>query len=105
MSRFLCDSKPTTDSLIIRIATRTPRGDECQYIAQEIATAYADIWFSADQKFKYAWIATYKMIGGSEEDAARGKKFYLDSLLILSQHLKPPSNKTGWHSDLQGFVR
>jgi hypothetical protein len=47
---------------------------QCRIIAEEIAAVYADSWASSDQKFKDAWIAIYKMIGGTEEDAARAEE-------------------------------
>jgi len=43
---------------------------ECRSIAEEIAAAYADLWVSSDRRFKDAWIATYKMIGGTERAAS-----------------------------------
>jgi len=47
---------------------------ECHSIAEELAAAYADLWASSDQAFKEAWIATYKMIGGTEDDAERAEE-------------------------------
>jgi len=47
---------------------------ECRSIAEEIAAAYADLWVSSDRRFKDAWIATYKMIGGTEEDFTRAEE-------------------------------
>lgn len=52
----------------------SPVCHECEMIAREIATAYADAWASSYRKFKDAWIATYKMIGGTEEDAAHAEE-------------------------------
>src|SRR6266404_707961 len=51
-----------------------PLCQECQSIAEEIAAAFADAWESSDHKFKDAWIAARKMIGGTEEDAARAEE-------------------------------
>ena len=47
---------------------------ECDAIAEELHAAYGDAWTSGDQAFKDAWVATYKMIGGTEEDAARAEE-------------------------------
>jgi hypothetical protein len=45
--------------------------DECEAIARELDEAYLEAWISSDQTTRDAWIATYKLIGGTEEDAAR----------------------------------
>jgi hypothetical protein len=73
MSRFYRDSKPSLSSSIIETAMDDPTCQECQSIAEAIAAAFADTWESSDHKFKDAWIATRKMIGGTEEDAARAE--------------------------------
>jgi hypothetical protein len=46
---------------------------ECEAIAREIREAYADAWISGDQAFRDASMATLKLIGGTEEDAARAE--------------------------------
>jgi hypothetical protein len=74
MSRFYRDSKPSLGSSIIETAMEHPPCQECQSIAEEIAAAFADAWESSGHKFKDAWIATHKMIGGTEEDAARAEE-------------------------------
>jgi hypothetical protein len=45
----------------------------CRALAQEIRDAYADVWASSDQAVRDAWLATHKMIGGTEEDAQRAE--------------------------------
>jgi hypothetical protein len=47
---------------------------ECEAIALELREAYADAWISSDQESRDAWIATYKLIGGTEEDAVRAEE-------------------------------
>jgi len=47
---------------------------ECEAIAQELREAYAEAWTSSDQASKDAWIATYKMIGGTDDDAVRAEE-------------------------------
>jgi len=49
------------------------RCEECVAIAQEFGEAYADAWISGDQAFRDAWLATYNLIGGTEEDAERAE--------------------------------
>ena len=73
MSFFYFDSKPSLGSFIIATAMDHPSCPECQSIAEEIAAAFADAWES-DHNFKDAWIATRKMIGGTEDDAARAEE-------------------------------
>ena len=46
---------------------------ECLAIAQELGEAYADAWIQSDQAFRDAWLATYNLIGGTEEDALRAE--------------------------------
>jgi hypothetical protein len=48
--------------------------DECRALAQDVRDAYADIWASSDQAVRDAWLATHKMIGGTEEDAQRAEE-------------------------------
>jgi hypothetical protein len=48
--------------------------DECKAIAQELREAYAEAWDSSDQVSKDAWLATYQMIGGTEDDATRAEE-------------------------------
>jgi len=47
--------------------------EECKAIAQELSEAYADAWASSDQASRDAWTATYRLIGGTEEDAERAE--------------------------------
>ena len=47
---------------------------ECEAIALELREAYADAWISSDQGSRDAWIATYKLVGGTEEDAVRAEE-------------------------------
>jgi hypothetical protein len=47
---------------------------ECEAIALELREAYADAWISSDEESRDAWIATYKLIGGTEEDAVRAEQ-------------------------------
>jgi hypothetical protein len=42
---------------------------ECETIARELGEAYADAWASCDRQTKEAWVAVYRMIGGTERDA------------------------------------
>jgi len=46
--------------------------DECRALAQDLREAYADA--SSDQAVRDAWLATQKMIGGTEEDAQRAEE-------------------------------
>jgi cytosine/adenosine deaminase-related metal-dependent hydrolase len=48
--------------------------EECRALAQELRDAYEDAWASSDQPTRDAWRATYKMIGGTEEDVQRAEK-------------------------------
>jgi hypothetical protein len=48
--------------------------DVCRALAQEIRDAYADLWAPSDQAVRDAWLATHKMIGGTEEDAQRAEE-------------------------------
>lgn len=48
--------------------------DECRTLAQELSDAYEDAWASSDQPTRDAWRATYKMIGGTEEDVQRAEE-------------------------------
>jgi hypothetical protein len=74
MSRFYRDSKRRASSSIIETAMDNHVCHECQIIAEELAAAFDDAWESSDHKFKDAWLATLKMIGGTEEDAARAEE-------------------------------
>jgi hypothetical protein len=47
--------------------------DECKAIAQELWEAYADTWISSDQASRDAFVATLKLIGGTEDDAAQAE--------------------------------
>ncbi len=46
----------------------------CAAIAQELREAYADAGISSDQESRDAWIAIYRLIGGTEEDALRAEE-------------------------------
>jgi hypothetical protein len=46
--------------------------DECRALAQDLRDAYVDA--SSDQAVRDAWLATRKMIGGTEEDAQRAEQ-------------------------------
>jgi hypothetical protein len=48
--------------------------DECRGLTQDLRDAYADFWASSDQAVRDAWLATHKMIGGTEEDAQRAEE-------------------------------
>jgi hypothetical protein len=48
--------------------------DLCSTLAQELRDAYAKVWESSDQAVRDAWLATHKMIGGTEEDAQRAEE-------------------------------
>jgi len=88
MSRFYRDSKPCPTSSIIETAMDNPACQECQIIAEEIAAAFAEAWESSDHKFKDAWIATHKMIAGTEEDAVRAEEILGGYQAIPLQQLK-----------------
>jgi hypothetical protein len=45
----------------------------CAALAQDLRDAYADVWASS-QAVRNAWLATHKMIGGTEEDARRAEE-------------------------------
>src|ERR1700756_627564 len=47
---------------------------DCSAIARELAQAYKDTWKSSNSKSKAAWIATYRMIGGTEADVKLAEK-------------------------------
>jgi len=47
---------------------------ECEAIALELREACADAWISSDEESREAWIATYKLIGGTEDDAVRAEE-------------------------------
>ncbi len=47
--------------------------DECEAIAQELSEAYEDAWLSGDEAFRDGWAATYKLIGGTEDDVAEAE--------------------------------
>jgi len=57
---------------------------ECEAIALELREACADAWISSDEESRDAWIATYKLIGGTEEDAVRAEE-----LVAAAQFLEP----------------
>jgi hypothetical protein len=46
--------------------------DECRALAQDLRDAYADV--CSDPAVRDAWLATHKMIGGTEEDAQRAEE-------------------------------
>ena len=46
--------------------------DECRALAQDLRDAYADA--CSDPAVRDAWLATHKMIGGTEEDAERAEE-------------------------------
>ena len=48
--------------------------DQCRAILRDLDEAYSDAWTSAAQEFQDAWVATYRMIGGAEQDAARAEE-------------------------------
>ena len=58
---------------------------ECRAIAQDLRDAYADVWASSDQAVRDAWLATRKMIGGTEEDAQRTEEL-LKALPQAARH-------------------
>jgi hypothetical protein len=45
--------------------------DECRALAQELRDAYDDAWASSDRAFRDAWLASYRIIGGTEDDVQR----------------------------------
>jgi hypothetical protein len=47
---------------------------ECQAITEELLEAYAEAWDSGGPALREAWSSVYKMIGGTEEDAARAEE-------------------------------
>ncbi len=47
---------------------------ECMAIARELGEAHSDAWTSSDKASRDAWLATYKLIGGTEEDVARAEE-------------------------------
>jgi hypothetical protein len=47
---------------------------ECRAIAQALRDAYEDAWAASGQKLRDAWLATQKMIEGTEEDAQRAEE-------------------------------
>ena len=53
---------------------KTRQCDECRAILRDLDEAYSDTWTSAAQEFQDAWVATYQMIGGAEQDAARAEE-------------------------------
>ncbi len=59
--------------------------DECEAIAQELSEAYGDAWLSGDKTFREGWVATYKMIGGTENDLA-----HAEALLPVALPRKDP---------------
>jgi hypothetical protein len=48
--------------------------DECRALAQNLRDAYSDALASSDQAVRDGWLATLKMIGGTEEDAQRAEE-------------------------------
>jgi len=48
-----------------------PACEECMAIVREVREAYRETWLSAGPEFRDAWRATYKLIGGTEEDVLR----------------------------------
>ena len=62
--------------------------EQCAAIARELGEAYADAWLYGDQAFKDAWLATYKMIGGTDEDAARAEELCLEAASPVSARIK-----------------
>lgn len=67
------DSSCSTQSLGISYPQMASSSDcdVCRALAQDLGDAYADVWASSDQAVRDAWLATRKMIGGTEEDAQR----------------------------------
>jgi hypothetical protein len=57
---------------------------ECETIALELCEAYADAWIFSDQESRDAWIATYKLIGGTEKEALRAEE------LVSSAQFRDP---------------
>ena len=47
---------------------------ECAAITAELAQAYTEAWSSGNQDFRDSWLATYKMIGETEDDFARAEE-------------------------------
>jgi hypothetical protein len=66
---------------------------ECEAIALELREAYADAWISSDQESRDAWIATYKLIGGKEEDAVRAEE------LVSSAQICSKRAIIGWQAN------
>ena len=51
--------------------------DKCEdgiALGKELGKAYKDAWISGDQAFRDARVATYSLIGETEEDAVRAGK-------------------------------
>jgi hypothetical protein len=46
--------------------------DECRALVQDLRDAYADA--CSDPAVRDSWLATHKMIGGTEEDAQRAEE-------------------------------
>src|SRR5260370_42503306 len=53
--------------------------DQCRAILRDLDEAYSDAWTSSAQEFQGAWVATYRMIGGAEQDAARAEELLSNS--------------------------
>jgi hypothetical protein len=59
--------------------------DECEAITQELNEVYEDAWLSGNEAFRNGWAATYKLIGGTENDAA-----HAEALVPMARFRKDP---------------
>jgi hypothetical protein len=62
--------------------------NECEAIAQELRDLFANAWDSSDEVSKDAWIATYKMIGGTDAEVIRAEELIPASQIRESSRIK-----------------
>jgi hypothetical protein len=76
--------------------------NECTAIAQELREAYADAWDSSAQTSKDAWVATYEMIGGTEDDATRAEQLVREAHIPNAPRIKQALLKKFAHEARSG---
>lgn len=76
--------------------------DECVAIARELTETYEEIWFSADQDFRDAWLARNSLIGGTEDDVLRAEALFPKARLNRSSKIGIALGKKLIHEALTG---
>jgi hypothetical protein len=79
-----------------------PASQECLAVARELDEVSADAWISGDQAFREAWIATYRLIGGTKEDFTGAEEMAPFPVSAESKKIDPALLKKFAHAARSG---